>query len=88
MGYGGTEPRRAREVMSASRRAILHDGVLAHVYQKESEMNAQSLLIKILVTAFAFIGLLAVLSVLGMVFMHSGMMMSFGSMIAACRNAM
>jgi len=51
-------------------------------------MNAQFSLIKILVVAFAVIGLLAVLSVLSMTFMHSGMVMSFGNMIAACGNMM
>ena len=74
--------------MTTPPRDFLRGGVRAQVCQKEIEMNAQFSLIKILVVAFAVIGLLAVLSVLSMTFMHSGMMMSFRNMVATCGNMM
>ena len=47
-----------------------------------------SLLIKGLLIVFALIGVLAVLAILGMIFMHGGMMGSFGTMMSACQGMM
>jgi hypothetical protein len=41
-----------------------------------------------LLIVFAVIGVLVVIAVLGMVFMHAGMMHSFGNMMSACLGRM
>ena len=43
---------------------------------------------KAVLIAFAIIGVLVVLIILGMLFFHEGMMGMFGDMMAACRRMM
>jgi hypothetical protein len=55
---------------------------------KEARMDKQSPFITGLLIVFAVIGFLAAFTVLGMLFMHDGMMGSFGQMMAACQSMM
>lgn len=51
-------------------------------------MTINSPVLTVLLVIFAIIGALAVLALLGMVFMHGGMMGSPTKMIAACQGMM
>lgn len=55
---------------------------------KEARMDKQSPFITGVLIVFAVIGFLAALAVIGMLFMHDGMIGSFGQMMAACQSMM